>query len=136
MQANEERLSEILADYQTLPEYREVKIDGVNTKSMFGDYPIHVAIVRGALEDAELLLKNGADVSVHGEFGKTPLHMAVDFGNAEMVLLLVNWGADLQAKDLTGLTPLELAEILDKNEIAALLSQAASQVGRVVTRAD
>lgn len=114
-------LQEILLNYSSLPEYSEMPVPAVNTKSLFGDYPIHIAAVRGAIEDISILLDNGADINAPGEHGYTPLHDAVEQGHLDAVRFLVNNGANTSIKSDDGITPLKLAEILNENEIYSFL---------------
>lgn len=113
----QEKLAEILLDYSGLPEYSEMPVPEVNTKSLFGDYPIHIAAVRGAIEDISILLDNGADINAPGEHGYTPLHDAVEQGHLSAVQFLLSRGANVSSKSDDGITPLELAELLDEKEI-------------------
>lgn len=117
----QEKLQEILLDYSGLPEYSEMPVPEVNSKSLFGDYPIPIAAVRGAIEDISLLLDNGADVNAPGEHGYTPLHDAVEQGHLSAVQFLLSRGANVSSKSDDGITPLELAELLDEKEIYSFL---------------
>ena len=57
------------------------------------------------LDEAEKLVKNGANVNEKDEFSDTPLHFV---RNVHIVKLLIDNGADVNAHDLHGYTPLFL----------------------------
>lgn len=117
MNQSSEKLEEILRDYAGLPEYSEMPIPKVSTKSLFGDYPIHIAAVRGDIAEISILLDNGADINALGEHSYTPLHDAVEQGHLDAVRFLVNRGANINIKSEFDMTPLELADSLNRNEI-------------------
>ena len=110
-------LQAILLDYSSLPEYSEMSVPAVNTKSLFGDYPIHIAAVRSAIEDISMLLDNGADINALGEHGYTPLHDAVEQGHLHAVQYFVEHEANISIKSEFDMTPIELAETLGEKEI-------------------
>ncbi len=109
-------LSDILSDYQMLPEYLAYKLVDVNQVSMFGDYPLHVAAVRGSIEEIEVLLQNGANINAKGEYDLTPLHHAAEHGHLAAVKILLENGADSSLEDIHGCTPLELAQIGEEDD--------------------
>lgn len=108
-------LSDILSDYQMLPEYLAYELVDVNQVSMFGDYPLHVAAVRGSIEEIEVLLQHGANINAKGEYDFTPLHHAVEHGHSEAVKFLLEKGADINIKNVDEMTPLDIALILDED---------------------
>lgn len=57
----------LLKAYNELPEYIGMKLSSIHQKSAFADYPIHVASVRGSIDELKLLLANGADINAVGE---------------------------------------------------------------------
>jgi len=61
----------------------------VNQAGNFGDRPIHVACIRGDLEEIGALVHEGADVNATGELGNTPLHEAVGQGHIGVVKALL-----------------------------------------------
>lgn len=118
---SENPLQEILDDYIKLPEYIGFEQIFVNTKSNFGDYPIHVAAVRGDNLAIKILLENGADINIKGEHGYTPLHSAVEQEHSDTVKLLLKLGADKTIKNDNGITPLDLAAIFEYKDIIQIL---------------
>ena len=91
---------------------------------MGGSTPLDLAVARGNLEAAKLLIDNGGDVRRVYPSGRTPLHIAANNGNTAMVGLLIDRGADADALDLVGLSPLDLAIAKNQAAIAALLIEA------------
>jgi len=65
------------------------------------------AVAAGNLEEAEKMLRRGADVNAHDEqTGRTPLHMA---NNPQMVNILMQAGGNPQARDAQGNEPVHAA---------------------------
>lgn len=116
-------LRKVLVDYSKLPEYSELGVPDVNTVSLFGDYPIHIAATRGNINEILSLVSAGANVNVKGEHGYTPLHDAVEQGHIESVKLLLKLGSDKELKNEDGDTPLNLAILLDEKEIQRILQK-------------
>lgn len=73
-----------------------------------GDYGTPLAATN-AKRTLEVLISNGADLSLRDNTGKTALHGAASWGWNEAVEYLVSKGADLMAKDNGTLTPLDVA---------------------------
>lgn len=119
--ARDPELNAILEDYKMLPEYSGVELLGVDTKSLFGDWPINVAATRGSLHELTVLLRNGSDINAKGEHKYTPLHNSVEQGKLEATRFLVERGADLLARNNNGDTPADLAKILGESEIFVYL---------------
>jgi ankyrin repeat protein len=76
----------------------------VNSVGASGDTPLHVAMWRGDLVAAEVLLENGANVNAQGDMAETPLHVAVRQRNAAGVQLLLKQGARLEVRSEFGRT--------------------------------
>ena len=64
-------------EHEELPEFVGVPLDHVNQAGIFGDTPLHVAAMRGDLDEVAALLDGGAEVNARGELGDTALHLAV-----------------------------------------------------------
>lgn len=52
----------------------------VNTLSMTGESPLHIAVQRGRFDCAMVLLTHGAKANAKGKDGNTPLHLAMKVG--------------------------------------------------------
>lgn len=106
---------------EDLPEFCELALTDVNQRGNFGNYPIHVAAIRGALDELAALVAGGARVNARGEQGNTPLHEAAGQGHVEAVRFLLQCGALRSVKNGVGLTPLDVAKMSRRDEIARLL---------------
>ncbi|CAH0043586.1 unnamed protein product [Clonostachys solani] len=86
--------------------------------------PIHVAVKRGEVEVAEVLVEHGADLTLRDTDelqGYTPLHHACRHPDRALLLLcIINAPETLQFKDNQGKTPLTLATELG-NDVALSL---------------
>ena len=94
---------------EMLPAFVEITLNDVNQEGLFGERPLHVACVRGDMEEIEALVEGGADVNAVGELGCTPLHEAVGQGHIEVVKFLLEHGASRDVKSEFG-TSLEIAK--------------------------
>lgn len=106
---------------ELLPAFVDIVLNDVNQVGLFGERPLHVACVRGNLEEIEALVAGGADVNATGELGNTPLHEAVGQSHIEGVRFLLEHGASRSVTNEMGETPLTIAELQRRPEIAALL---------------
>jgi uncharacterized protein len=88
-------------------EGREIPLNQIDQKNIFGESPIHIAAWKGDAEDIEWLVKNGADLNDRGEFQMTPLHYAYMGKNRKNIEELINLGADQSARCDRGLMPHE-----------------------------
>lgn len=116
-------LNTLLKEYNQLTEYLGIELTDVNQKSNFGDYPIHIASVRGDMNEMKILLDNGANINAIGEHGYTALHNAVEQGHIKMVEFLLNQGIDTTIKNINHLTAKELAQITDNQDIYKMLDE-------------
>jgi ankyrin repeat protein len=118
--------TEVLRRYreEELPEFWGRPLDDVNEVGRFGSQPIHVAAVRGALDELTALLDGGADVSAVGEKGHTPLHHAVGQNHLEAVKLLLARGARTNLKNDWGKTAIDVAKTYKRDDLVALLEKA------------
>src|SRR5690606_10041140 len=66
-----------------------------------GSRPLHVAVAKGDIATATLLLDLGADPNGRADDGVTPLHYAARFGDAPMITLLLSRGADRTLREDT-----------------------------------
>ena len=69
--------------------------------------PLHVAVARGNLDLAKLLIDRKADLEAVSEREEAKaVHLAAYFGDIDMLRLLLESGADIDARDKYGQTPL------------------------------
>ena len=107
----------------------------VNSRGGFHTTPLHAASVKGHLEMASLLLRNGADPNSRDRLGRVPLHRVSQGGRLvmtksllEIARLLVKSGADVNATDHEGCTPLHATAQSGYREIAELLLESSASL--------
>lgn len=86
-----------------------------------GAFPLHLAVLKGNQEIAQLLIDNEAKIDIKAENREaaTPLHWAAFFNQKDMVSLLIKSGAPINAIDATGSTPLDsafFAQLITENK--------------------
>jgi hypothetical protein len=67
---------------------------------------VNVALVKGHVDIAMLLLEHGADVNTVDSRGLTPLHQAIERDRSDHFKLLLEHHADIHLRDTNGVTPL------------------------------
>ncbi|MDP6527013.1 MAG: ankyrin repeat domain-containing protein, partial [Kiritimatiellia bacterium] len=72
--------------------------DPSNLQGNYGIKKIHLAVLRGDLDDTQAQVAANADINAPDEVGNTPLHLALGLGEIMIAEWLINQGADLQAK--------------------------------------
>lgn len=119
--------AEVLKKYteDDLPMFLGRAIEDMNQVAADGDRPIHVACVRGDLEDVIALIEAGADVNAAGDLGYTPLHLAASQGLLDIAGVLLKHNADLKSRNEFGQTPLDVAKITEQIEVIRMLELAA-----------
>ena len=106
-------------DTENTESVREILDSGINPNKnpvpegfpLAGAYPLHLAVVKGNKEIAQLLLDHGAQIDgkAKNKDEATPLHWAAFFGQKDMVSLLINAGAPINMLDRNHATPLDAA---------------------------
>ena len=86
-------------------------IDPNKDASPDGAYPLHLASLKGNKEMVQILLDNGAEISLRAtnKDKATPLHWAAFFGQKDVVSLLLGAGAPINVLDANNATPLDSA---------------------------
>jgi len=104
--------AQVLQSYtdDDLPDFCDCPITDVNQAGSNGDRPLHIACIRGNLDDVVALVEGGADVNASGDLGYAPLHHAAGDGHLEIVNVLLSHGADVNARNEFGQTPIDLAK--------------------------
>ena len=115
------RWTDELNDYGGLTEYLGEPTPSAHSRSLFGDYPIHIAAVRGSIEDLQVLLHAGANINQQGETGFTPLHYAALHGHLDTVLHLLKAGAARDLRNGDDDTAYDVAKTLGEKSIIAAL---------------
>jgi uncharacterized protein len=116
--------AEVLRRYsdELLPAFVDISLHDVNQVGLFHDRPLHVACVRGDLEEVEALVEGGADVNAPGEHGNTPLHEAVSQAHKEVIKYLLERGAIRSSTNEFGETPSDFARSQRRYDIVEVLS--------------
>lgn len=92
------------------PELQTRLID--TPEQRYGLTPLNLAISRGHMEIASLLIKAGANVNILGKQNESALHIAVTKQIVSVVEMLLHAGVNISIKDAKGRTPRQLAESL------------------------
>jgi ankyrin repeat protein len=108
---------------EDLPAFCEISPEDVDQVGNFSERSIHVACVRGRLEEIAALVGGGADLDAAGDLGYRPLHEAVGQGHLEVVKFLVDHGASLSEKNDVGMTALDIARLKGRIDIAEFLNR-------------
>ena len=121
--------TEVLRRYkeEELPEFAEVPLGDVNQAGNTGDRPLHVATIRGSLNEMAALIVGGADVNSRGDLGYTPLHNAAGQGHLEAVKFLLENGASPDTKNEFDESAIDIARSQGHDEIVRLLTSWRSQ---------
>jgi ankyrin repeat protein len=114
-------LVELIEKYHRSPEFIFVDLTGPNQKGLTGDTLLHAAVVRGSLEDVEVLLASGALVDAVGDLGNTALHHAASRGHVDVIRKLLQCGASVNTRNEFGETPLDLAKLMKRAEAIEVL---------------
>lgn len=92
----------------------------------FGNTPLHYAACYSYTDQAQLLLRKGADVHVQNKKGNTPLHKVGVGGSADIATLLLERGANINFQNKYGETALYIATyFMNINVVDLLLKKGA-----------
>ena len=105
-----------------LPEFAGILLENVNQAGNTGDRPLHVATIRGNLDEIAALIAGGAEINAPGDLGNTPLHDAAAQGHLEAVKLLLENGASPDEKNEFDESVVDVAYSRGHDEIARLLA--------------
>lgn len=73
---------------------------------------LHAVVIRGEIDDAQLLLRTGASPNEPGERDFTPVDMSALMENLALLKILLIFGSDLSAQNDDGNTPIEVARLV------------------------
>ncbi len=117
-------LKDVLKKYSTHPDFLRMELTEPNQRGAVDDTPLHIAARKGALDDVEVLLQNGAAIDIAGDLGNTPLHYAAMSGKTEAVNKLLACGANPRLANEFGQTALEVADLGGHDKVAEVLKNA------------
>ena len=111
--------SEILE--KTISLAKKFKEPSNDARDKYGNTELCIACRDGHVEDAEILIKLGADVRAKCLHWYTPLHFVAEHGNVKIAQLLIQNGADVNVDADYEWTPLHEAASKGQLEVAKLL---------------
>ncbi len=85
--------------------------------------PLYKTVCEDLYQEAQYLIKRGANVNIPNKDNETPLHVAVTWKRFKFIELLLKNGADPTTKDAKGLTPLDYAKKENNPRVLALLKR-------------
>ena len=92
---------------ETQPKTATTVSEPLKSKAVVGvPSPLHEAVRRKDLLEAERLLNSGANPAARDALGRTALHYAAALKDHDMVALLIKFGSDADARDNDGYSPL------------------------------
>jgi WD40 repeat protein len=87
----------------------------LNQQDIYGDTPLHYAVIRHKKEWVSILVDKGADLNIRNNAGKTPIFYALDYENAENLQYLLDSQSNVDIADKEGKHLLFYA--IDKNNL-------------------
>nr|XP_022911755.1 ankyrin repeat domain-containing protein 11 [Onthophagus taurus]XP_022911764.1 ankyrin repeat domain-containing protein 11 [Onthophagus taurus] len=93
-----------------------------------GETPLHLAAIKGDVEQVSKLLAHRADPNIADYAGWTPLHEACNHGWYEVAYKLVQAGANVNAKGLDNETPLHDAAVNGHLKLVKLLVEKGADI--------
>ena len=103
----------------------------INEKNHKGYSPLMIAVYRGNLDAAKLLLGKGADPNSTDFSGNTVLMGAAFQGDVEMVMLLLQRGARKNSKNHTGFTAEQWANAFGRINVVDILTTTESKPSKI-----
>ncbi|MET0293197.1 MAG: ankyrin repeat domain-containing protein [Steroidobacteraceae bacterium] len=96
-----------------------------------GSTPLHRAAFQGDVDEAQRLIKSGADVLATNAYGVNAMQLAADTANTDLIALLLKAGADPQSPNADGETALHLVARIGNVNAAKLLLKAGAKVDAI-----
>ncbi|XP_051751149.1 LOW QUALITY PROTEIN: ankyrin repeat domain-containing protein 31 [Ctenopharyngodon idella] len=100
---------------------RSLSLKTIQKRNRFGETKLHLAVMRGDIQDVNAFLTVGVSVNVTDYAGWTPLHEAVCRNNYDMTEILLEAGALVNCRGDNGITPLHDAIHFQYYKIVDLL---------------
>ncbi|XP_001628674.3 ankyrin repeat domain-containing protein 11 [Nematostella vectensis] len=106
---------------QKEPEKKESNAVRVSKRNERGETALHLASIKGDVDELRSLIKAGANVNIKDYAGWTPLHEACNFGHISIVEELIKAGACVNTPGYESITPLHDAIINNHVQVVELL---------------
>ncbi|XP_033120913.1 BRCA1-associated RING domain protein 1-like [Anneissia japonica] len=100
---------------------RVAPVDQLMKRNKKGETPLHIAVIKGDIQEVETLLTQGADPNVRDYAGWRPLHEAANHGHATVVSLLLDHGALIDAPGFENDSPLHDALTNNRLDVVRIL---------------
>ncbi|XP_026108273.1 tonsoku-like protein isoform X1 [Carassius auratus] len=98
-----------------------VSLKSIHRRNHFGETKLHLAVMKGDIQDIKDLITAGASVNTPDYAGWTPLHEAVQRNKYDVTEILLKAGAKVNCRGLNGITPLHDAIYCQYYKIVELL---------------
>ena len=92
----------------------------LNQQNACGYSLLHYACLYDLPSIVDVLLENGADVTLKDAWGNQPLHIAATHGSVDVIKSLINYGAGCYTKNINRMNPFDLA--IAEERISAVLA--------------
>jgi hypothetical protein len=94
----------------------------INAQNKEGNAALHLAVIKGNRDFAEILLESKASTSLQNNQGATVLHLAANKENTVFVDMLAGAGADPRVRDKEELIPLGVAQKYSRHSCVKALT--------------
>ncbi|XP_043096547.1 ankyrin repeat domain-containing protein 31 isoform X2 [Puntigrus tetrazona] len=98
-----------------------LSLRSIHRQNHFGETKLHLAVMKGDIQDVKDLITVGASVNIQDYAGWTPLHEAVQRNKYDMTESLLEAGAKVNCRGDNGITPLHDAIECQYHKIVDLL---------------
>uniref|UniRef100_A0A8C2JM29 Ankyrin repeat domain 31 n=1 Tax=Cyprinus carpio TaxID=7962 RepID=A0A8C2JM29_CYPCA len=98
-----------------------LSLKSIHRRNHFGETKLHLAVMKGDIQDIKDLITAGASVNIPDYAGWTPLHEAVQRNKYDKTEILLEAGAEVSCRGHNGITPLHDAIYCQYYKIVELL---------------
>ena len=97
-----------------------------------GAAPLHISSIEGRVEEAMILIKNGAKIDALTDMDETPLMCAAEHCRLDMARLLIEHGADVGKKDTNAKTACYIGSLRGYKDMVSFLIEKGASEGDIV----